>query len=340
MLNASSGPRGLVRALLSMVILSLSLVSMTAYSQSTPKKQLLALATSSVGGAWYPFGGALASLVSKKVPYLDITAETSGGAADNIYLIDKGEDEFAMTTTADAYNGLHGKEPFKKPHKNFSAAMGSGDGLYWQLYTLKKTGIRSIEDLKGKRVSLGAPGSMGNSVGKAVLEAYGLIEGRDWTAEYLSRGEGPDALLDGNVDAVLATSSIPTAPVIDITSRQKSNVVFLNPDPDTLAKLKEKYPYWQDATIPGGTYTGFPDDIPGLFGVTTILVASNDLDTQTVYDFVKAIIENNSELAEMNRLGKLWSRDHALNGVEGLLPLHPGAKKYFEEAGLLTAEKH
>jgi len=316
----------------SLTLFALSSVPSTAVAQ---KVEHMSLATSSVGGAWYPFGGAVAHLVGKYNDNLKITAEPTGGAKDNIALVHNNEVQFAMETTLDVDNALKGINQFDQKFDNFSGVLGSGDGIFFQLYTLKKTGIKSIEDLKGKRISLGGPGSVGNYFGEAVLAAYGLEMGKDWKPEYLSHGEGPEALLDGNVDAVVGALTFPAPPIIDITSREKSNVVLLTIEPDILDQLLEEYPSWTEATIPGGTYEGHPDDIDGIFGVQVIMVANNDVSDDAVYGFTKAILENHDELSQMNNLGKFWGKEDALNGIEGIIPLHPGAKKYMLEANIL-----
>lgn len=310
----------------------LSALSTNAIAQKT---QHMALGTSSVGGAWFPFGGAVAHIVNKHAKNLKITAEPTGGSKDNIALVHNNEVQFAMETTLDVYNAIHGVNQFDQKFDHFSGVIGSGDGIFFQFYTLKKTGIKSIKDLKGKRISLGGPGSVGNYFGEAVLAAYGLKMGEDWKPEYLSHGEGPDALLDGNVDAVVGALTIPGPSIIDLTSREKGNVVFLTIEPEILEKLKKEYPSWSDATIPAGTYEGQPEDVTGIFGVQVIMVANNDVSEDAVYAFTKAVLENNDELTETNRLGKLWGRDNALTGIKGMLPLHPGAKKYMLEAKII-----
>lgn len=311
-------------------------LSMIATSAVAQKVEHMALGTSSVGGAWFPFGGAVAHIVNKNATNLRLTAEPTGGSKDNIALVHNNEVQFAMETTLDVYNAINGINQFDQKFDNFSGVIGSGDGIFFQFYTLKKTGVKTIKDLKGKRISLGGPGSVGNYFGEAVLAAYGLKMGEDWTPEYLSHGEGPDALLDGNVDAVVGALTIPAPPIIDLTSREKDNVVFLTIEPDILEGLKKEYPSWSDATIPGGTYAGQPDDVTGMFGVQVVMVANNDVSEDAVYAFTKAVLENNEALTETNRLGQLWGKDNALTGLKGMLPLHPGAKKYMLEAGIIT----
>ncbi|WP_108660377.1 TAXI family TRAP transporter solute-binding subunit [Acuticoccus kandeliae] len=299
-----------------------------------PEQQFMSLATSTVGGTWYPLGGAMAAIIAKQFPQLGITAEVTGGTNDNLNLMKNDQVELAYATNAEAYKAQNGEPPFDEKITNFGGVT-SGHGIYWQLYTLKDTGINSIADLKGKRISLGAAGSIGNDIGQTIIEAHGLKMGDDWTPEYIGHGEGPGALRDGNVDAVLIISSFPTGSVTDITSTEGEDVVFLNPDPEVLDKLIAERPYWAKVAIPGGLYKGHPDDIAGSFGVITILIANNSLSNEAVYAITKALLENNEELTSTHALGADWTKENATRGIKGVIPFHPGAEAYLKEQGLL-----
>jgi len=324
------------------VVASVALLSAGTLSMSTSpagaqtselEQQFLSIGTSSVGGTWYPFGGALAATVTKSYPQLNITAEITGGSVDNLNLMANDQLELALSTSPEAYSAFHGESPFKEAIQNFGGVV-TGHGQYWQLYTLKSAGVTSIADLKGKRVSLGAAGSVGNGIGQTVIEAHGLKMGVDWTPEYISHGQGPGALRDGQIDAALIVSSFPTSAVTDITSTEGEDVVFLNPEPDVLDRLIAERPYWSKATIPAGLYPGHPQAIPGSFGFYTILIAKKELSDDTVYAITKAILENNDELTATHSLGAEWTSDKALLGLKDVIPLHPGAAKYLKEKGL------
>lgn len=298
-----------------------------------PKKQFLSLATSTVGGSWYPLGAAMSALIGKHYPQLNINTEVTGGTVDNLNLLKNKKVDLALSTNDQAYLASQGQGPFDgNKIENFKGMLG-GHIIIWQLYTLKKTGITSIADLKGKRISLGAAGSIGNDIGPIVFEAHGL-KSDDWRPEYIGHGDGPGALKDGRVDAVLIISSAPTAALTDITSTDGDNVVFINPDPAVLDKLIEKYPYWSRSEIPGGAYRGVDQTMEGTFGVSTILVAADSVDDATVYAITKTLIENQAELAAAHALGKEWTDKTATRGIKGVIPFHPGAEKYLTEKGL------
>ena len=303
---------------------------------AAPKEQFLSMGTSSAGGSFFPLAGAMAGVVAKHYSQLKINAEITGGSVDNIKLISNDKLELALISAQPVFEGVKGIGKFASlgPQKKHLGVM-AGHGNVWQLYTLRKSGIKTIHDLKGKKVSLGSTGSDGNSMGKEVIEAHGLIMNKDWTPEYISHGDGPGALRDGRVDAVLQISSTPTATVTDITSTNGADVVFINPDPDVLAKLMEKYPYWSKAAIPGGVYKGHPDDIPGTFKMVATLCASSELSNEAVYAILKTLLENPDELRNANALGKFWNMKEALEPLLTIVPLHPGAARYYKEKGLL-----
>lgn len=297
-----------------------------------PEQQFMSLATSSVGGTWFPLGGAMASIISSEYPELNITAEVTGGTVDNLRLMGNEQVELALSTNDQAFLAQRGEGDFDEPIDNFSGIVG-GHGIFWQLYTLAGSGIESIYDLEGRRVSLGAPGSIGITIGEIVFEAHGLTINEDLTPEYLGHGDAPGALRDGRIDAALIISSFPTGALTDITS--SDDVVFINPEPDVLERLLEEHPYWTETAIPGGVYTGHPDDIPGSFGSITILIAHNDLSDEAVYAIAKSILENPDRLKQAHALGAEWTTENATRGIDGVIPFHPGAEAYLKEQGLL-----
>jgi len=325
-----------MKLILTAAAVAVALAPFAASAQTAaPKQQFMSMATSSVGGSWFPLGGAMAKVIGDAYPQLKITAEVTGGTADNLKLMKNGQVELALSTNDMAYLATKGEGAFKgQPITNFKGLIG-GHAIIWQFYTLKSSGIQSLKDLKGKRISLGAAGSIGGPTGQIVLDAYGLKMNTDWRPEYLGHGDGPGALLDGRVDGVLIISSAPTAAVTDITSRRGEEVVFLNPEKPILDKLIEQHPYWFPATIPGGVYKGHPNDMPNSFGSATILVASEKVADEAAYAIVKALIENHGKLVAANALAKEWSKENATRGIAGVVPFHPGAEKYLKEAGIL-----
>jgi TRAP transporter TAXI family solute receptor len=297
-------------------------------------RQFLALGTSSIGGTYYVIGGGMASIINKANPQLNINAEVTGGAFNNVVLLGQKKIQLGLVTNDEVYMAWHGQGKYKTKVTNVRGVLG-GHAIIWQMYTLKRTGIKSVADLKGKRISLGAPGSIGNLIGEIVLGVHGLKMRRDWTPEYLGHGDGPGALKDGKLDAVLIISSTPTSAIIDLTSSHGSDVVFITPDRDKLEALLKEHPYWFESKIPAKTYKGQDQDIANSFGASTILVADEAVDAGAVYAVTKTLLEHNQDLVAVHPIGKEWVAENATRGIQGVLPLHPGAERYLKEKGLI-----
>jgi uncharacterized protein len=311
------------------------LVAPALAQQEEPDDQFLAFATSSVGGTWYPLGSAMANVITRHYPQLNITVEVTGGTNDNLNLLKNEQVDLALSTSDQAYLATQGEGAFTEgPITNFRGLIG-GHVIIWQLYTLKNTGITSIADLEGKRISVGAAGSIANEVGEIVLDAHGLTMSEDWQPEYLGYSDSAGALKDGRVDAVLTITSAPAGAITEITSTEGSDVVFISPDPEVLEGLLERYPYWSEASLPAGTYQGQDEEILGGFGVATILIAAEALDDATAYAVTKALLENQAEVEAAHALGAEWRPETATRGIEGVIPFHPGAERYLKEQGLL-----
>lgn len=302
---------------------------------AAPRRQFLSLATSSVGGSWYPLGSAMATVISRHYPMLNVNTEVTGGTNDNLNLLRSRRVDLALSTTDQAYMAMNGRGAFQgNPVTTFKGLIG-GHMIIWHLYTLRRTGITSIGDLRGKRVSLGGAGSIGNEIGQIVLEAHGLKMNQDWRPEYLGHADGTGALKDGRVDAVINITAAPTGAITDITSTDGANVVFINPDPSVLDRLLKDHPYWSRTVLPGGAYRGHDRDLPGSFGVATILVAGDRLDNSTTYAITKALLDNQRELSAAHALGREWTTQTATRGIKGVIPFHPGAEQFLKERGLL-----
>lgn len=321
------------RSLAMLLLVVVGVVGSAADVAAQPR-QFLALGTSSIGGTYYVIGGGMASIINKANPQLNINAEVTGGAFNNVVLLGQKKIQLGLVTNDEVYMAWHGQGKYKTKVTNVRGVLG-GHAIIWQMYTLKRTGIKSVADLKGKRISLGAPGSVGNLIGEIVLGAHGLKMRRDWTPEYLGHGDGPGALKDGKLDAVLIISSTPTSAIIDLTSSHGSDVVFIMPDRDKLEALLKEHPYWFESKIPAKTYKGQDQDLANSFGASTILVADEAVDAGAVYAITKTLLEQNQDLVAVHPIGKEWVAENATRGIQGVLPLHPGAERYLKEKGLI-----
>lgn len=313
--------RALVGICLVLLVASISVAGCG--GQAQPKK--MTIATASMGGAYYPIGTGIAEIVSKNVKGIAMTAEVTGGAVENCRLVGKKETDVGITNANLAYFAHRGEDPFKE--KFDVRALGSLHPTILHIITLDKSPIRTIADLRGKKVAVGPAGGGSIPMIKAVLDIYDMrIE--DLRASYVSYEDGMMALKDGNVDVALAAAGYPTSAVMQLANTDKIRVVAI--EPDKLEALIEKYPYYSKVVVPASTYKLDGDAV--VQGVANTLIVNASMDERTAYEVTKAIYNNLAQLGTFHASIKQVKIESAV-GVP--IPLHPGAKKYWTEKGLL-----
>lgn len=284
----------------------------------------ISMLTGGTSGTYYPLGGAIAKIITDETS-IQTDALSSNASADNIIALRDGEAELAFTQTDVAAYAVEGINAFEGEPVDNVLGLGSLYPETVQIVTTEKTGIKSVEDLKGKKVSVGAPGSGTYINAEQILEVHGMTMD-DIDAQNLDFGESAGGIKDGNIDAAFITAGTPTGAVEELQAT--ADVYVLPIAQDKADALIEKYPYYAAVSIEEGTY-GLKEEIDTV-AVLAMLVVTDSLSEDVVYDITKAIYENSDAIAHDK--GKFISLDTALDGVG--LDLHPGAKKYFEEAGL------
>jgi TRAP transporter TAXI family solute receptor len=302
---------------------TLAVSSMFATAQAENPK-FLSMLTGGTGGTYYPLGGAIAKIVSDETG-IKTDALSSNASADNIIALNDGEAEIAFTQTDVAAYAIDGINNFKDQKIEGIQALGSLYPETVQIITTEKSGIKTVNDLKGKKVSVGAPGSGTYVSAEQILEVYGLNM-KDIRAQHLDFGESVGGIQDGNIDAAFITAGTPTGAVEQLTATAKVNVLPI--DGEEAKKLIDKYPFYGVDTIKEGTY-GLANDVDSV-AVLAMLVVQKALPEDAVYNITKAIYENLDKIAHAK--AKEISLDKALDGIG--FDLHPGAKKYYEEKGL------
>lgn len=287
----------------------------------------ISIATGSTGGIYYPLGGSFAKLI-KDATGIETDPVTSGASAENMALIKKEEVEVAFTQTDIASFATEGKRMFKESVDNIKG-LGALYPETIQIVTTEKSGIKSIEDLKGKTVSVGESESGTLANADQILEIYGMALD-DVKARKLSFDDSTTGIQDGTIDAAFITAGTPTGAVEGLSATEK--VVILPIDDDKINALIEKYPYYAKETIKKGTYNS-KNDI-NTVAVQAMLVVRSDLSDDLVYEMTKAIYDNKDKIGHAK--GEQISPENGLNGMA--IDLHPGAKKYFDEKGI-AAEK-
>lgn len=288
-------------------------------------KKFLNIATGGTSGTYYPIGGAMAEILNKEIPDMNASAQSTGATVANINMLQEGSVDLAIVQNDITYYAANGIEMFKDKKVDNLRGVAVLYPETCQIVTLAETGIKSVADLKGKRVAVGAAGSGAEANARQILEAYGITYD-DIDAQYLSFGEAASALKDGNVDAAFLTAGYPTAAVQDISSQNKVALVPL--DNDKIDALIAKYPYYTKTVIPAGTYAGVDVETPAV-SVMAMLVASDKVDDQMGYDIVKAFFGNLDRIKAAHSVGKLITKEGAMKGMP--IQMNAGAEKFFKE---------
>jgi len=285
--------------------------------------------TGSPGGVYYPLGGAMADLWTKllKAEGIEVTAESTAASVENCRLAGSGEIQIGMAMASVSFKAYKGEvDPFKGTPQPILGLFSMYPAPQ-HILTLDPD-IKSIRDLEGKRVSVGAPGSGNETISRLIIETAGLTYD-DMTVSYYSQPEAAQALKDRNVDVVFWNFAYPGSAVQEVTAVR--DVYFVSVDDDIIKKMLAEFPYYQEGKIPANTYKGQDYDVITIQDGNDVVV-NKDLDENTAYLLVKTLFENAKEIHDVHPVAKLLIPEI---GVRTVTPLHPGAEKYFKEKGLL-----
>jgi hypothetical protein len=288
----------------------------------------LVLATGGTAGTYYPFGGALAKIWNSKIKDMNVTAQTSGASGENVRLINKKEVELALVQSDTLDFAFNATEAFKEPLKGMSTIAVLYPEIV-QVVVAAAGPIKSIADLKGKKVGVGAPGSGTEANFRQLLDAYGMKK-EDINVQFLSFSESAEAYKDKHIDAFIVTAGIPNAGIMDVSTQNEIRILDI--PADVAAKLTQKYPFLAAVKVPANTYKGQTAEVSTV-AVNAVLIAGNSLSEAMVYNLTKALFENQAELASAHAKGKELNLQYAVKGVS--IPFHPGAVKYYKEKGLM-----
>jgi TRAP transporter TAXI family solute receptor len=287
----------------------------------------LSIATGGTSGVYFVYGGGLAKVISSNLEGYRATAETTSASVDNLILIERGSSDIAFTLGDTALDAVEGKESFKK--KVDLRALAQIYDNYTQVVAKKGSQIKTIDDLKGKRVSVGAPNSGTEVIADRILEAAGIDPKSGIKRQGLGVDESVQAMKDGSIDAFFWSGGLPTGAITDLTTSDE--IVLLDTTQYT-DKLTQKYgDVYKDATIPKGTYKSVSEDVPTI-AVPNYLVVNAKMDEQLAFDLTKLLFDRKQDLVAVHPEAKNLDPQKAME-VIAPIELHPGAKKYFDEQG-------
>ena len=291
--------------------------------------QYVNVLTGGTSGVYYPLGVALSQIYAKLLPDAKIAVQSTKASAENLQLLEAGRGEIAFTlgdALSDAWKG-NAEAGFKTPLKKLRAVAAIYPN-YIQVVAGADSGIRTLEDLKGKRISVGAPKSGTELNARAILKAAGMTYKDFAKVEYLPFGESVELMKNRQLDATLQSAGLGVSSLRDLATSMKIVVV---PIPADVVK-KVGDPAYQAAMIPAKTYEGQDQDVPSV-AIGNVLVTHDGVPADTVYAMTKGLFENLDTLVAAHTAAKDIKLQSAIKGLP--VPLHPGAERYYREKGLL-----
>ena len=311
----------------------LAVAMSTAITGGAAAQEFYTIGTGGVTGVYYPTGGAISRLVNKDrdTHGIRLSVESTGGSVYNLNAIATGELSMGVVQSDwqyHAYNGSH--DNFPEANEGLRALF-SVHGEPFTVVARADSGISTFEDLEGKRVNVGNPGSGQRGTMEVLMEAMGWTMDSFSQVSELKSSEQSQALCDNNFDAMVFTVGHPSGSIQEATTTCESVIVTVAND--VVDGLIEENAYYAAATVPGGMYDGNPNDVQ-TFGVKATFVTSADLPEEVGYQVVKAVFDNFEDFTRLHpAFANLQKEDMVADGLSA--PLHDGARRYFEEAGLL-----
>ena len=292
------------------------------------QRQFITLGTAPAGGAFAPVGNAIANVVDANKGELNWVVSPQGtkGTQENIRKLEAGEIEFGMANAAISYFANQGEGAWAKPHNvRAVATLAPNVGVF---VTTASSGIKTIAELKGKRVVLGPAGAGFDYFLKPLLEAHGVSydDLTVLTGNYFSAG---DQISDGKADAAFMGGAIPIPAVTQLCSSQ--DVVFVKLDKEAPEKLK-RYPFYFTVPVKAGVYSDLEEDLTGINVGNMHLITHANVDEDLVYRLTKLLYENRAEVAEKHPAAKALNPKNVIRDTG--IPFHPGAIKYYKEVGI------
>jgi TRAP transporter TAXI family solute receptor len=315
---------GFVRSLL-----ALTSVALMAASPVQAQQQFITVLTGGTSGVYYPMGVALSQIYGKAIPDAKASVQSTKASAENLNLLQAGRGEIAFTlgdTLSDAWQGNE-DAGFKAPLKKLRGVAGIYPN-YIQIVASADSGIKTLADLKGKRISVGAPKSGTELNARAILKAAGLSYNDFAKVEYLPFGESVELMKNRQLDATLQSAGLGVASLRDLATSVK--IVVVPVPPNVVSKVGD--PAYQAAVIPANTYEGQTTDVQTA-AIQNFLATHEGVPADTVYKMTKSMFENLDQLQAAHAAAKSIKKETAAKNMP--VPLHPGAEKYYREAGLL-----
>ena len=291
-------------------------------------QQQLSIATGGTGGAYYPIGGGLAELINRHIDGYAAVAEVTGASVENVALIHRGDSDIAIGLGDSVYQGFTGTGQFEGRQAEGMRVLASVYPNAVQIVVPAESDIQSLEDLRGKRVSVGAPGSGTELNARALLEAVGMTYDDLSAAQRLNFNETADALRDGDIDAGIWSVAAPASSIMNLTATR--NIRLIPITEEQVAASQEIEPIFAAYTLQSGLYDGMAEDVPTV-GIPNVWFVSEEMDEDLAYELTKMLYDRHADLVAIHPAANDTSVEFTMGSSP--VPLHAGALRYYEEVG-------
>lgn len=286
--------------------------------------------TAGASGALYAVGAAITNMWDSKISFVKASSQASNGGIDNLNQIADGESQVSIAISSNCYQSFNGTDSFKGVANKKLRVIA---GLYFnpnQVVVTKKSGIKTLADVKGKHFAVAAAGSSVEGECNNHFTTVGMKYPKDIKAEYIAFGDAADMLQNGTIDGAWIMSGTPAAAVSQACS---AGCTLVNIDDSVIAALQKKFPWYAKYTIPAGTYPGQTADVQ-TSAIKMVMFCNTTLDDETVYQLTKTLWENIDALGQAQKNLKGLTPQNAVKDIAGL-ELHNGAKRYYKEIGVI-----
>lgn len=291
----------------------------------------LSIATGGTGGVYYPYGGAIARVITEHLPNVEATAEVTAASVDNLKLVRDHKSDLAFTLADTLDDAMAGRGAFARKGPVPARVLAVLYDNYTHVVARSTAGVARVADLAGKHVSIGAAGSGTELIATRILRAAGLDPARDIRPVSLGVAQSVDALKDGKIDAFFWSGGVPTASILDLASTQGADWRLI-PNDEALDRLRERHgpSLYSRLVVPRSAYPGLPHDV-AVVGVANLLAVHADMSDQLAYDITRLLFEHQADLVSVH--GEAAHLAPATASTPSPAPFHPGAVRYYRERG-------
>lgn len=317
-----------------MKILALSAFSLGAVGPAMAQDTFVSIGSNPVGNTAYQWAAGISDLVNRNVDGVQMTAEGTKGYVANVRLMLDGQIEAGFSNSKLAYEAYMGEGDYADIEPGQILSWMSIAPIVQHVVVLEGSDIMELSDLAGKRVGIGQPGGTSMLDAEILLDTIGLKPGEDFKDFRVKLGQMVEMLSDGQIDAFMWNGSIPLPPIIKLKSQNAVRILHI---PTSVSDaIRAQYPAYTEGDLPANTYADQPNAVPS-YRLGNVLLIRADVDEEIVYQATKTVMENLDHMATVHPAWGRVSADSILGGFNA--PLHPGALRYFREAGVAGIEE-